>query len=52
MINKSHKVRACFDFANMIGSDEVPAYVLVRWRNRCNVTSDDVALETCDFVVV
>ena len=27
MINKSHKVRASFDFANMIGSNEVSAYV-------------------------
>ena len=26
MINKSHKVRACFNFANMIGSNEVSAY--------------------------
>ena len=27
MINNSHKVRACFVFANMIGSNEVSAHV-------------------------
>ena len=26
--------------------------MLVRWRNRCNVTSNDVVLETCDIVLV
>ena len=27
-------------------------FMLVRWRNRCNVTSNDVALDTCDVVLV
>ena len=37
MINKSNKVRACFDFANIIGnSNEVSAYVKYLPTYRCN----------------
>ena len=37
MINNLQEVRACFDFANMIGSHEVSAYVVHQRSNPKNL---------------